>query len=49
MCISYIGDTVTKFNIEEVIKDEEFFIGMGEGIPALSLLDAIPDLDHIKK
>lgn len=45
VCISYIGDIITKFNIEEVIKDEDFFIGMGEGAPALSLLEAIPDLD----
>ena len=49
VCISYIGDIVTKLNIEKVIKDEDFFIGMGEGIPALSLLDAIPDLNHIKE
>ena len=46
--VSYIGDIVTKLNVEEVIKDEEFFIGTGEGIPALSLLEAIPDLDRIK-
>lgn len=44
VCVSYIGDIITRFNIEEVIKDEDFFIGMGEGIPALSLLETIPDL-----
>lgn len=49
VCVSYIGDIVTKFNIEEVIRDENFFIGMGEGVPALSLLEAIPDLDNIKE
>ena len=41
VCVSYIGAIVTKINIEEVIKDKNFFIG---GIPALSLLEAIPDL-----
>lgn len=49
VCVSYIGDVVTKFNIEEVIRDEKFFIGMGEGVPALSLLEAIPDLDNVKE
>lgn len=39
VCVSYIGDIVTKFNIEEVIHDEEFFIGCGEEIPDLRLLD----------
>ena len=44
-CVSYMGnDTTVKLGIEEVIKDEGFFIGTGEGIPALSLLDVIPDL-----
>lgn len=44
VCVSYIGDVITKFNIEKVIKDEDFFIGMGACVPALSLLEAIPDL-----
>lgn len=44
VCVSYIGDVVTKLNVEEVINDENFFIGCGEGIPMVSLLDAIPEL-----
>lgn len=44
VCVSYLGDIVTKLNIEETINDDNFFIGCGEGIPALSLLDAIPEL-----
>lgn len=46
VCVSYMGPIVTKLNIEEVIRDEDFFIGTGEGIPALSLLEAIPDLEN---
>ena len=45
-CVSYIGDIVTKFNIDEVIHDKEFFIGYGSGVPALSLLEAIPELEE---
>lgn len=41
VCVSYIGDVVTKFNIEEVIKDPDFFIGCGEGAPELCLLDEL--------
>lgn len=41
VCVSYLGDIVTKFNIEEVIQDEEFFIGCGEGSPRLDLLDEL--------
>jgi hypothetical protein len=41
VCVSYLGDVVTKFNIEEVIKDEDFFIGCGEGTPKLYLLDEL--------
>lgn len=41
VCVSYIGDIVTKFNIEEVINDDEFFIGCGEGAPNLNLLDKL--------
>ena len=44
VCISYLGDVVTKLNIEEVIGDDNFFIGCGEGMPQVSLLDAIPEL-----
>ena len=41
VCVSYIGNIVTKFNIDEVINDEHFFIGCGEGAPNLSLLDKL--------
>lgn len=42
--VSYLGQIVTKLNIEEVIKDNDFFIGTGEGIPEVDLLEMIPDL-----
>ena len=45
VCVSYIGDIVTKFNIEEVINDENFFIGCGEGSPKLYLLDKLMLVD----
>ena len=45
ICVSYIGQIVTKLNIEEVIKDNNFFIGTGEGIPIWSLLETIPNLE----
>lgn len=45
LCVSYIGPIVTKLNIEEVIADEDFFIGTGEGMPSISLLEDIPDLE----
>lgn len=48
VCVSYFGKHITKLNIEEVIHDDNFFIGYGEGIPAVSLLDAIPDLEESK-
>lgn len=41
VCVSYLGDVVTKWNIEAVIQDEEFFIATGEGFPQVSLLDAL--------
>lgn len=41
VCISYLGDVVTKWNIEDVIHDKGFFIGTGEGVPKVSLLDAL--------
>lgn len=41
VCISYLGNVVTKWNIKDVIHDEEFFIGTGEGAPQVSLLDAL--------
>ncbi len=44
VCVSYLGDVITKLNVEEVINDENFFIGYGEGIPMVSLLGAIPEL-----
>ena len=45
VCISYLGDIVSKFNIEEVINDKEFFIGCGEGTPDLNLLDKLVEVD----
>ena len=45
VCVSYLGDIVTKFNIEEVISDEEFFIGCGERSPELHLLDKLMLVD----
>lgn len=45
VCVSYIGNIVTKFNIEEVINDENFFIGCGEGSPKLYLLDKLMLVD----
>ena len=41
VCVSYLGDVVERFNVEEVINDEDFFIGCGEGFPDLSLLDKL--------
>lgn len=41
VCVSYLGDIITKWNIEDVIHDEEFFIGTGEGLPQVSLLNAL--------
>ena len=46
VCVSYLGAIVTKFNIEEVISDEDFFIGCGEGSPNLSLLDKLVLVDN---
>lgn len=39
VCISYLGDVITRWNIEDVIHDRDFFIGTGEGVPRVSLLD----------
>ena len=44
VCVSYLGDIVMKLNIEEVIDNDNFFIGCGEGMPQVSLLDTIPEL-----
>lgn len=41
ICVSYLGEIVTKWNIEEVINDEDFFIGTGEGFPRIDLLDEL--------
>jgi hypothetical protein len=41
VCVSYLGPVITKFNIEEVINDPEFFIGCGEGTPRLDLLNKL--------
>lgn len=41
VCVSYLGDIVTKWNIEQIIRDKEFFIGTGEGLPRVDLLDAL--------
>lgn len=45
VAVSYIGDVVTKLNIEEVIHDDDFTIGTGEGCPKLHLLDKLAQLD----
>lgn len=45
VCILYMGPIVLKLNIEDVIRDDNFFIGTGEGYPALGLLDEIPELE----
>lgn len=39
--VSYIGPVVSKWNIEEVIHDENFYIGCGEGSPKLWLIDEL--------
>lgn len=41
VCVSYLGAVITKFNIEKVTRDENFFIGCGEGSPKLHLLDEL--------
>ena len=41
VCVSYIGDYITRINIRQAIEDEDFFIGCGEGRPRLSLLDEL--------
>lgn len=41
VCVSYLGDIIQKFNVEECIHDEEFFIGCGEGSPKIWLLDEL--------
>ena len=48
VCVSYMGALTSKFNIEEVIHDEKFFIGCGEGIPNLRLLDKLSNLDQLE-
>lgn len=45
VCVSYLGPVVTKWDIETVIHDKEFFIGTGEGFPKLHLLDALVLVD----
>lgn len=45
VCVSYLGEVVSKFNINEVIKDEAFFIGCGDGSPKLHLLDELVLVD----
>lgn len=50
ICVSYMGNVVEKFNIEEVIQNEDFFIGCGEGLPDLSLLDELsPPVEELKR
>ena len=39
--VSYMGPIITKINVDEAIKDDDFFIGCGEGAPRLELLDAL--------
>lgn len=39
--VSYIGPIATRWNVDEVIADPDFFIGCGEGAPDLSLLDRL--------
>lgn len=41
VCVSYMGNIVTKLKIENVIKDQNFFIGCGEGAPKTWLLDEL--------
>lgn len=41
ICVSYLGDFVTKLDIDAVIADEDFFIGCGEGAPDTKLLDEL--------
>jgi len=45
VAVAYIGDIVTKWDIECVINDEQFFIGTGEGLPDISLLDKLIQVD----
>lgn len=39
--VSYLGPIVNKISIEDVISNENFFIGCGEGSPNLDLLDEL--------
>lgn len=39
ICVSYLGPVVTRWNIEEIIHSNEFYIGTGEGLPKISLLE----------
>lgn len=41
VCISYLGDIVTRWNIDEVIQDDNFFIGTGVAVPETHLLDTL--------
>lgn len=41
VCVSYLGQIVTKLNVQRCIEDENFFIGCGEGSPNLRLLDML--------
>lgn len=41
VCVSYLGDIVTRWNIDEVIQDDGFFIGTVEGMPETHLLDTL--------
>ena len=41
VAVSYLGPIVTKINVDKAIKDDDFFIGCGEGEPKLELLDML--------
>ena len=41
VCISYLGEINARWNIDELIKDDDFFIGCGEGAPRLNLLNKL--------
>jgi len=45
VCVSYLGEIITRWDIEDVISDPEFFIGCGEGLPQVSLLDALIEVE----
>ncbi|MEE0965000.1 MAG: hypothetical protein U0L73_12500 [Ruminococcus bromii] len=43
---SYIDRNYAEWNVDEILKDEDFWIGCGEGVPDVTLLEKIPTLTN---